>query len=152
MFTALGVMLAFQALDEKSKQDVRLPESIDVDQVIVQGTELLEEVGGQLHPIAARYLESLRRMQAKLKTIRASRDKHLERPPPTADLQSEDALPQKTEQNPTRFSGTTADDFGESFQQLGDTQMTFGEDFSEIENMFYNTGWFGQVDWAETYQ
>ena len=42
-------------------------------------------------------------------------------------------------------------DFGGSVHQTADTSMWLGEDFSEIENMFYSTGWFGRMgEWNES--
>jgi hypothetical protein len=147
-------MLAFKSLDEPSKHDVRLPKSLDVDEIIAHGNELLEEVGGQLHPIAARYLKSLRRMETKLKTVTASREKVLENlPPPPAPPPQEEVLA-KVEYNINPWSNNMqmTDDFGQ-FQQVGDnSSMMFVEDFNEIESMFYNTGWFGQVEWSDAPQ
>jgi len=147
-------MLAFKSLDEPSKHAVRLPKSLDVDEIIAHGNELLEEVGGQLHPIAARYLKSLRRMETKLKTVTASREKVLENlPPPPAPAPQEEVFA-KVEYNINPWSNTMqmTDDFGQ-FQQVGDnSSMMFVEDFNEIESMFYNTGWFGQMEWSDAPQ
>jgi hypothetical protein len=118
--------------------------------VIQQGTDLLEEVGGQLHPIASRYLHSLRRMEARLKVLSASRAK-------VAESRSVPIEAPSGEQ-PERFNISTGslvgnigeEDFGETSQQMGDTSMIFTEGFSQIEDMFYSTGWFGQAgDWSE---
>jgi hypothetical protein len=133
-------MLAFRTLDATSKQDVNLPISLDVDQAIVQGTELLEEVGGQLHPIATRYLEALQRMEAKLKNVSACRTKMLDLHHLPTALPSE-YMQRRHEVNANPVWESMDDAFGESFQQTGDTSIAFGEDFLEIENMFYNTGW-----------
>lgn len=147
-------MLAFKSLDEPSKQDVRLPKSLDVDEIISHGRELLEEVGGQLHPIATRYVKSLHRMEAKLKTVTASREKVLEAlPPPPPPAPAEEVLA-KVEYNLNPFSSNINmnEDFGQFQQMGGDASMMFVEDFSEIESMFYNTGWFGQMEWSDAPQ
>jgi hypothetical protein len=67
MFAALAVLLTFQTLDVQRKEDVALPVSVNVDQVIMDGTGLLEELGGQLHPLAAHYLQSYRRLKTRLR-------------------------------------------------------------------------------------
>jgi hypothetical protein len=151
VFAALGVMLTFQTLDERGKQDVHLPESLDVDQIISQGYELLEEVGGQMHPIAARYRDSLRRMEAKLKTVSAGRAKFLERGPLPTTLPAEEQG--RAEYSTNSFPASTDGDYGDSFQQMGQIPVGFGDDFEEIENLFYSTGWYGQGnEWNEMAQ
>lgn len=148
-------MLAFKSLDESSKQAVRLPLSLDVDEIIEWGKELLEEVGGQLHPIAARYVKSLKRMETKLRAVTASREKVLESlPPPPPPPPPEEVLA-KVEYNINPYAGNVnmgGGDFGQFQQVGGDPNMMFVEDFSEIESMFYNTGWFGQVEWTDAPQ
>lgn len=145
-------MLAFQTLDDTSKNDVRLPATINVDQIILEGTELLEEVGGQLHPMASRYLQSLRRMESKLKTLSETRAKILESRPAPVDVPAME-LNGRTEGSANSFFGNLEEDFGESFRPMDDPSMVFNEDFSEIEDMFYSTGWFGQMgEWNEPMQ
>jgi hypothetical protein len=145
-------MLAFKSLDETSKQNVRLPKSLDVDEIISHGNELLEEVGGQLHPIAARYIKSLQRMETKLKIVTASREKTLESLPlPPPPMLAEEAQA-KVEYNINPLASNMIEDFGQ-FQHIGeDASMMYVEDFSEIESMFYNTGWFGQMEWSDAPQ
>jgi hypothetical protein len=153
VFAALGVMLAFNSLDEPSKQQVRLPKNLDVNEIIAYGHQLLEEVGGHLHPIAARYVKSLQRMEVKLKTVAASRTKVLEAlPPPPVALHTEEMQPKPEYNAHNLFAGNMNDDFGQFQQMGGDASMMFVEDFSEIESMFYNTGWFGQVEWSDAPQ
>lgn len=143
-------MLAFNALDEPSKQQVRLPKNLDVNEIIAYGHQLLEEVGGQLHPIAARYVKSLQRMETKLKAVTASRAKVLEAlPPPPPPVPTEEMQPKPDYNAHNLFAGNINNDFSQ-FQQIGgDSSMMFVEDFSEIESMFYNTGWFGQMEWSD---
>jgi hypothetical protein len=74
----------------------------------------------------------------------ASRAKILESRPPPVDLPVVE-LQGRTEGNANSFFGNVDEDFGESFRQMGDSSMVFNEDFSEIEDMFYSTGWFGQM-------
>lgn len=150
VFTALGVMLAFKSLDEQSKQAVRLPKGLDVDEIITHGNELLEQVGGEMHPIAARYLKSLQHMEGKLKIVTASREKALgARPLPPAPAPAPTDVHAKIEYESNSMTGIVNDDFSYLQQIGGDADMMFVEDFSEIESMFYTTGWFGQVDWSE---
>ena len=66
VFTALCVMLAFKMLDPQDKAEVGLLDSIDVDQLISQGTELLQSVGEQCHPLASRYLRWFEKLERKL--------------------------------------------------------------------------------------
>lgn len=142
-------MLAFQTLDEVSKQDVRLPKYIDIDEIVVHGHSLLEEVGGQLHPIAARYLKSLQRMEAKLKMVSTNRAKVFETLPPLP-VEEPPLQQQQIDYSMHPFPGTVNEDYSQF--QMG-PPMVFVEDFSEMENMFYNTGWFGQVgEWEGPFQ
>lgn len=151
VFAALGVILAFKTLDEGSQQDVRLPKYINIDEIVMHGNSLLEEVGGQLHPIAARYLKSLQRMEAKLKTVSTNRAKVIESLPPLP-ADEPPLQQQQIDYSMQPFPGNIpmTEDFTQF--QMGQPMM-FVEDFSEIESMFYNTGWFGQTgDWEGPFQ
>jgi hypothetical protein len=149
VFAALGVILAFKTLDEGSRQDVRVPKYIDIDEIVAHGNSLLEEVGGQLHPIAARYLKSLQRMEAKLQTVSTNRAKVIESLPPLP-AEEPPLQQQQIDYSMHPCPATMNEDFTQF--QMGQP-MVFVEDFSEIESMFYNTGWFGQVgEWEGPFQ
>jgi hypothetical protein len=143
VFTALGVVLAFQTLDAQSKEEVALPAAVDVDQVILQGRALLEEVGGHLHPLATRYLQSLQKLEGRLRSLSASRARR-EAPAlkivpvdmPIVDIQG---LPEESSNNGAFPTADSVDAFGGWNQ--GTESMIFDEEFLEIENMFFGTGW-----------
>jgi hypothetical protein len=142
VFAALGVVLAFQTLDPQSKEEVALPATVDVDQVILQGRALLEEVGGHLHPLATRYLQSLQKLEGRLRSLSASRARRGAPDPkivpvdmPSVDMQGP---PEENNNNGAFPTADGVDTFGD---WNGDTEsMIFDEDFLEIENMFFSTG------------
>ena len=148
VFTALGVVLAFQTLDSQSKEEVALPATVDLDRVILQGRALLEEVGSHLHPLATRYLQSLQKLEGRLRSLSASRARGRAPDPkivpvdmPSVDMQG------PPEENNNNGSFPAADGVG-AFEGWngGAEPMTFDEAFLEIENMFHSTGWGAVLD------
>ncbi|KAL2016665.1 hypothetical protein VTK56DRAFT_3209 [Thermocarpiscus australiensis] len=75
IFAALGVLLVFQKIDPQFRAEVGVPESVDLDELIGQGLEILQRVGGEMHPLAARYVQSFEQLRARLQstTIKHSR-------------------------------------------------------------------------------
>ncbi|KAL6834625.1 N-terminal binuclear Zn cluster-containing/DNA binding domain-containing protein [Trichoderma camerunense] len=69
VFTALSVLLVYQHLDPQSRSKIDLPPSSDIDVVIGQGTDHLNRVGGEIHPLASRYVRSFQQLQARLQAI-----------------------------------------------------------------------------------
>jgi hypothetical protein len=152
VFAALGVVLAFQTLNPQSKEEVALPATVDVDQVILQGRALLEEVGGHLHPLATRYLQSLQKLEGRLRSLSASRVRGGAPDPkivpvdtPAVDMQGP---PEENNKNGAFLATNSVNTFGG--WNGGAESMIFDEDFLEIENMFYSTGWGGVMDDFET--
>ena len=152
VFAALGVVLAFQTLDPQSKEEVALPATVDVDQVILQGRALLEEVGGNLHPLATRYLQSLQKLEGRLRSLSASRARRGAPDPkivpvevPEVDMQGP---PEENTSNGAFPPADGVDAFGS--WSGGTESMAFDEDFLEIENMFFNTGWGAVMNDFET--
>ncbi|PTB36883.1 hypothetical protein M441DRAFT_150372 [Trichoderma asperellum CBS 433.97] len=69
VFTALSVLLVYQHLDPHSRSKVDIPQSSDIDDVIGHGLEHLQRVGGDIHPLASRYVRSFQQLQTRLQAI-----------------------------------------------------------------------------------
>ncbi|KAL7922734.1 hypothetical protein ACQKWADRAFT_320672 [Trichoderma austrokoningii] len=69
VFTALSVLLVYQHLDPHSRSKVDIPQSLDVDSIIGHGLEHLQRVGGDIHPLASRYVRSFQQLQTRLQAI-----------------------------------------------------------------------------------
>ncbi|UKZ46669.1 hypothetical protein TrVGV298_000875 [Trichoderma virens] len=69
VFTALSVLLVYQHLDPHSRSKIDIPPSSDIDNVIGQGLEHLQRVGGEIHPLASRYVRSFQQLQTRLQAI-----------------------------------------------------------------------------------
>ncbi|KAL7932210.1 N-terminal binuclear Zn cluster-containing/DNA binding domain-containing protein [Trichoderma chlorosporum] len=69
VFTALSVLLVFQHLDPHSRLKIDIPPSLDIDDAIGQGLEHLQRVGGEIHPLASRYVRSFQQLQTRLQAI-----------------------------------------------------------------------------------
>ncbi|TFB04575.1 hypothetical protein CCMA1212_003497 [Trichoderma ghanense] len=69
VFTALSVLLVYQHLDPYSRAKIDIPPSSDIDSIIGQGLEHLQRVGGEMHPLASRYVRSFQQLQARLQAI-----------------------------------------------------------------------------------
>ncbi|KAH8802542.1 N-terminal binuclear Zn cluster-containing/DNA binding domain-containing protein [Xylogone sp. PMI_703] len=151
IFAALGVMLAFKMLDPQRKEDARLPDSIDVDQAIIDGKGLLEEVGSHLHPLASRYLQSYQRLEVRLQEMAAERENevNLPRRPQQGDTQSSDVAGRGESVGDQYFS-PDGDGSGIFYKPTDELTMLLDNDFSEFENIFNGTGWSGLIsDWNE---
>jgi hypothetical protein len=152
VFAALGVLLAFQTLDAQSKAEVGLV-SVDVDQVILHGTHLLEEVGDQMHPLASRYVQSFHQLQSRLRAISTARayggskSSSSAVPLPTSSLN--DIHPQYTGSN---SNAALTDSIGLPFPAPVDPSIPLGgDDFSNIEDLLYTTDWTSlMADWSES--
>jgi len=151
VFAALGVLLAFRTLDAESKAEVGLV-SVDVDEVILRGTHLLEEVGDQMHPLASRYVQSFHQLQTRLRaisTVRAYGDSQsssntVPLPSPLSEIH-----PQYTGSN---SNTALTDSMGLPFPAPADSSIPLGEDdFSNIEDLLYTTNWTSlMADWSES--
>ncbi|KAI5461872.1 fungal-specific transcription factor domain-containing protein [Mariannaea sp. PMI_226] len=69
VFAALGVLLVYQKIDSKSRAEMDILPSLDLDDVIAQGLENLERVGGEMHPLASRYVQSFHQLKSQLQAI-----------------------------------------------------------------------------------
>jgi hypothetical protein len=136
--------------------------SVDVDQVILCGTQLLEEVGDQMHPLASRYVQSFQQLQTRLRAISAARTQNgtkalsgsglAERTTPS----SPDVHAQSEYRSSDGGSNNTAfpnssDPLDLPFPAPADSSMLLGGvDFSNIEDLLYTTDWTGlMADWNE---
>jgi hypothetical protein len=143
VFTALCVMLAFKMLGPQGKAEVGLLDSVDINQVIYQGTQLLQEVGEQCHPLASRYLHWFQKLERKLPTLSLGRANNPNCNPahvaaPTLEKQAQ-AQPEDAHNS---FPGYINDNFVMDEQQPnGDYLMISSDELFEIENMFFSTGW-----------
>ena len=155
VFAALGVMLVFQTLDAPSKANVKLPHGVDVDQSIRQGTEFLDRVGGKMHPMAGRYVKSLRQLQARLEALSAAKVKE-------ANLQAISQIPlegQPKAEYPSNGyivdpNGVPPPDLSGTIQPFVHGQPTMMYDYNliDIESLLYSPGWTGLVDdWNQGY-
>ncbi|OIW23940.1 hypothetical protein CONLIGDRAFT_657486 [Coniochaeta ligniaria NRRL 30616] len=69
IFAALGVLLVFQKIDPQFRAEVGIPASPDLDELIGQGLDILQRVGGEMHPLATRYVQSFEQLRARLRAI-----------------------------------------------------------------------------------
>jgi hypothetical protein len=164
------VLLVYQTVEPRSKTDIGLPPNLDIDQTIRQGLELLSRVGGQMHPLASRYVQSIQQLQARLHTLATSKNnpaaseahrgpKRTSNPASTAStipaslLATSTPFPAQAQiQQASLHSGAT--------QGIYPIQSTLGEvshwigfedEFSNIESMLMDsTGWTGLMDdWSD---
>jgi hypothetical protein len=137
-------MLAFKMLGPQSKAEVGLLESVDINQVIYQGTQLLQEVGEQCHPLASRYLHWFQKLERKLPTLllgRANNPDYNSANVVATTLEKQ-ARPEGAHDSFPGCVNCINDNFVMDEQQPnGDSLMISNEELFEIENMFFSTGW-----------
>lgn len=63
------MLLVFQKIDSQFRAEVGIPASLDLDDLIGQGLEILQRVGGEMHPLATRYVQSFEQLRARLQAI-----------------------------------------------------------------------------------
>lgn len=160
VFAALGVMLVFQTLDAQSKANVNLPPGVDVDDVVLRGTEFLDQVGSNMHTMAGKYVQSLRQLQTRLIALSEAKAKDARPQMPVmqqGQRQTQAEYPNNfyagapTENSMTDFSGPVQPYVN------GDSTMMFDYNLAGIENLLYSPGWTGLWDpgmmnngWNET--
>ncbi|KAJ9614660.1 hypothetical protein H2200_002797 [Cladophialophora chaetospira] len=170
VFAALGVLLVYHTVEPTSVTEISLPPNVDIDHTIRQGVELLSRVGGQMHPLASRYVQSIQQLQARLKVISASNKSQPSQTLPTAQKRNleADAISSVPQPQPPALARdqyppqaqVLHSSFDPSMQQEV-YQPTFAEasrwtgfedEFSNIENMLMDsTGWTGLMDdWSDT--
>jgi hypothetical protein len=132
-------MLAFKILSPQNKADTGLLESVNVDEVIWQGTKLLQEVGERCHPLASRYLHWFQKLERKLPTLsleRANNNQNM-----SGAAVSSTAKPANAEYIHNVSPGDVSDLHVVDEQPFDDSLMVSSEELFEIENMFFSTGW-----------
>jgi hypothetical protein len=132
-------MLAFKILSPQNKADTGLLESVNVDEVIWQGTKLLQEVGERCHPLASRYLHWFQKLERKLPTLsleRANNNQNM-----SGAAVSSTAKPANAEYIHNVSPGDVSDPHVVDEQPFDDSLMVSSEELFEIENMFFSTGW-----------
>jgi hypothetical protein len=132
-------MLAFKILSPQNKADTGLLESVNVDEVIWQGTKLLQEVGEHCHPLASRYLHWFQKLERKLPTLsleRANNNQII-----SVAAVSSTAKPTNAEYIHKVSPGGVSDPHVVDEQPFDDSLMVSSEELFEIENMFFSTGW-----------
>jgi hypothetical protein len=158
------VLLAFQTLDAQSKAEVGLLMSVDVDQVILHGTHLLEEVGDQMHPLASRYVQSFQQLQTRLRAISTARTRNGSKamsgatsvgqlPAPSLDDLNARSEYGGSNGNNTAFVADSTDaSLGVPFPAPDDPSMLLGGvDFLNIEDLLVTTDWTSlMADWNES--
>ena len=165
VFAALGVLLAFQTLDPQSKTDVGIFNSDDLEATIRGGLDLLEKVGGQMHPIASRYVQAFRQLQEKLRVFSSSSVRGMYSnggttmgPPPNDQTSSIGLNPQAGPD----INGGRGENAGPTtaYSYIGEINeisratsreasliVGFENEFANIENMLLDsTGWTGLMD------
>ncbi|OAP54239.1 hypothetical protein AYL99_11340 [Fonsecaea erecta] len=174
VFAALGVLLVYQTVEPQSKADIGLPPNVDVDHAVRIGLELLQRVGGQMHPLASRYVQAIQQLQARLQALSASRSK-----PPSREASSSErngaqsgvassSNPNQSQvppnavgyqyphQPPHQQAGNTlyppySQDAYQSTPGEGSLRAGFEDEFANIESMLMDsTGWTGLMDdWSD---
>jgi hypothetical protein len=132
-------MLAFKILSPQNKADAGLLESVNVDEVIWQGTKLLQEVGEHCHPLASRYLHWFQKLERKLPTLsleKASNNQNISGAAVTST-----AKPANAEYVHTVSPGDFSDPHVVDGRPFDGSLMVSSEELFEIENMFFSTGW-----------
>ncbi|OTA05277.1 Zn2Cys6 transcriptional regulator [Trichoderma parareesei] len=66
---SLSVLVVYKHLDPHSRAKIDIPPSADIDRVLGQGLGHLQRVGGEMHPLASRYVRSFQQLQARLQAI-----------------------------------------------------------------------------------
>jgi hypothetical protein len=165
VFAALGVLLAFQTLDPQSKAELGIFNSDDIEATIRGGLDLLEKVGGQMHPIASRYVQAFRQLQEKLRVFSSSSVRGMYssggttmRPPPNGqtssiglDLEGRPDINGGRGENagPTAaysYIGET-NEISRATSQEASLMVGFENEFANIENMLLDsTGWTALMD------
>jgi hypothetical protein len=165
VFAALGVLLAFQTLDPQSKAEVGIFNSKDIEDTIRGGLDLLEKVGGQMHPIASRYVHAFQQLQEKLRVFSSSSVRGMYsnggttlRPPPNDQTSSIDLDPERgpdvsggrgENARPTAaysYIGET-NEISRATSREASLMVGFENEFANIENMLLDsTGWTGLMD------
>jgi len=137
-------MRAFKLLGPQGKDEIGLLDTLDCDQDISNGTDLLHKVGEQCHPLASRYLHWFQKLERKLLSLSLGRNREAEAGTQPVDMSS-------------RNKQGRAEDASYSFSNTGNVNETFGmddslvvsnEELSEIENMFFCNfnGWVNSME------
>lgn len=137
-------MLAFKILSPQNKADASLLESVNVDEVIWQGTKLLQEVGEHCHPLASRYLHWFQKLERKLPTLSLERANNNQSVPGAAV--SSTAEPAIAGYVHKVSPGDVSDPHVVDERLCNDSLMVSSEELFEIENMLFSTGWADFAD------
>jgi hypothetical protein len=133
-------MLAFKMLGPQKKAEVGLLDSVDVDEVISRGTQLLQEVGDHCHPLAAQYFHWFQKLERKLPTLSLGQHSILnDNPSSLAAPSAENQVRLRDLQS--AYLGDTNDVFVVDERHIGDDLRISDEQLFEIENMFFSTSW-----------
>jgi len=126
---------------------------VDVDEVILRGTHLLEEVGDQMQPLASRYVQSFHQLQTRLRSLSTARAYGDSKSSSNAVPLPTSPLSEIHSQYPDSNSNTAlTDSMGLPFPAPADSSIPLGEDdFSNIEDLLYTTDWTSlMADWSES--
>jgi hypothetical protein len=144
VFTAVCILVAFRTLDLDSQSHARLPELINIADVIARGMAILEK-SGALHPLALRYLEFIREWQARLQSLSAQKNvSGPEGAPPSIPLANGGG----SAHQPSLYEsgGQTLADAVSTAAQVATEQhfggVDVGSGFFDIENMFDPAAWY----------
>jgi hypothetical protein len=63
------VLLVYQKISPSCRAEIALPSSLHIDEIINQGLDNLQRVGGEMHPLASRYVHSFKQLQSRLRAM-----------------------------------------------------------------------------------
>ncbi|OAG36760.1 hypothetical protein AYO21_09033 [Fonsecaea monophora] len=176
VFAALGVLLVYQTVEPQSKADIALPPNVDVDHAVRMGLELLQRVGGQMHPLASRYVQAIQQLRARLQALPTSRSKAPSREMSSSDRNGAQTGAVTSGNANTNQPQVPANAVGYQYphqaqhQQVvnplypaytqeayhvtageGSLRAGFEDEFANIESMLMDsTGWTGLMDdWSD---
>lgn len=129
---------------------------MNIDQTIQRGLELLQRVGGQMHPLASRYSLSIQQLQDRLHALANSSKPHSReasqplRATTEHDFQHHPHQVQQSNtlyQYPQQIQNQQAYMYPGYVQDAMSLRAGFEDDFADIENMLMDgTGWTGLMD------
>lgn len=140
-------MLAFKTLDKQKKEEVGLPDSIDVDQAISDGKRLLEEVSSHLHPLAAHYLQSYQRLEARLQKMASEREYEASvASHPQTNILGKDISAQLVDLTGEKIYSPNDEANTIYYRPTDEFAMLLDSDFTEFENIVNGGAWPGFIN------
>lgn len=137
VLTALCVLLAFKTLGRHNRERICLPELVDVDQTISQGMDILQEVGGQCHPLASRYLQAVQTLVSNLHILSMAKDRGTD-----SNFSPVNTVIDEQRESPEdQDSGSRSSPRPMDQPAIDGSMILFCEDFLEMENNLFSSNW-----------